>query len=556
MNKNEAHKITPEQMEAVSPYFFIKYRGIKNEQGKKLSFKDRMFLIDILEDKSPFQVILKAPQVGMTVLQLIKSLWWAFFGHKDIIYTLPTETDVQEMAGGKINRIIAQNPVLLQWIKDHDTVSQKNVGQNIIHYRGTFTTKAAMMVTSQLNIHDEVDASNREVITQYETRLQSEPGGMRWYFSHPSLVGAGVDEKWGKSDQKEWFVHCKVCDGYAPLTWPFSIDQQKQCYQCQLCQTELSLYDIRTGNWCNKDGIWWSGKIQGDYEYSGWHIPQMICSWIPASKIIKDFKEKDPQYFYNFTLALPYSDAKSKVTLETIQNLLTDINEREGRVIMGVDTGLKIRWVVGDKNGLFNMGECESYQGLQREMDKYKDCIVVMDKGGDIIGAQEFQTNNPGKVFLCYFQHDKQSLDLIKWHENDDYGLVSADRNRLIQLVVDEMADKRVPLYGNLEKWWDLWLHWQFMYRIVEEDRMQNLVYVWDCDKAAHRNDYALAMCYWRVGIDRFAEDESYFVGKEEPNLKQAIPKAPYRQADGKMEQTFPLIMPETPQQEVDWRRG
>lgn len=537
-------KITPEKLEAVSPYLFIKNRGIKNERGLPLSFKDRMFLIDILEDRSPLQCILKAPQIGMTVLQLVKSLWWAYYEHKDIIYTLPTESDVQDMAGGKINRIIAQNPILLEWIKEHDTVSQKNVGSNIIYYRGTFTTKAAMMVTSQLNIHDETDASNPEVITQYETRLQSEPGGMRWYFSHPSVVGAGVDEKWIKSDQKEWFIECDTCKEWQFLEWPLSINQEKQCYQCKYCQGAISDTARRKGHW---------RKLVPGAEYSGYHISQLMCAWIPASKIIKDFKEKDAQYFYNFVLALPYADGKSKVTLETIKGLLTDNKERKGRVIFGVDTGIKIRWVVGDMNGLIAIGECESYEELQREADKYEDWVMVMDKGGDIIGSQQFQLDNKSRVFLCYFQHDKQSLDLIKWHEGDNYGLVSADRNRLIQMVVDEMNDKRIPLYGDLEKWWGLWTHWQFMYRVVGEDRMHNLTYVWECDKAAHRNDWALAMCYWRIGIDRFAQGEVEFVGGDK-KISDFIPKSAYRHKDGAMEQTFPLQMPEIPSKESDWR--
>ncbi len=536
---------TVEEQEAVDPAFFVLHRGIKNEQGVPLSFKDRAFLIDILEDRSPFQAVLKAPQIGMTVLQLVKTFWWAYFEKKDIIYTLPTESDVQEMAGGKINRIIAQNQIFLDWTKDHDTVSQKTVNENIIYYRGTFTQKAAMMVTSQINVHDEIDASKPEVITQYETRLQSQPGGMRWYFSHPSIIGAGIDQYWQKSDQKEWFIKC-TCGEWQFLEWPLSIDQQRKCYQCKFCHAEITDQQRRVGHW---------RRLVKDAEYSGYHISQLMCPWIPASKIIKDFKEKDPQYFYNFTLALPYADAKSKVTLETIKSLLTNINERTGRVIMGVDTGLKIRWVVGDKNGLFSIGECESYEELQREMDKYKDCIVVMDKGGDIIGAQEFAHTNAGRVFLCYFQHDKQSLDLVKWHENEDYGLVSADRNRLIQLVVDEMANQRIPLYGNLEKWWDLWLHWQFMYRIVEEDKMHNLVYVWECDKAAHRNDYALAMCYYRVGIDRFADNESYFEGGDKPAWKSAIPAAPYRTNEGEIVgEALKLTMPAAPSKEDDWR--
>ena len=63
------------------------------------------------------------------------------------------------------------------------------------------------MIPSGLNVHDEVDASNADVITQYENRLQAqEDGGWRWYFSHPSLSGHGVDVYWQKSDKKEWFI--------------------------------------------------------------------------------------------------------------------------------------------------------------------------------------------------------------------------------------------------------------------------------------------------------------------------------------------------------------
>lgn len=146
-------------------------------------------------------------------------------------------------------------------------------------------------------------------------------------------------------------------------------------------------------------------------------------------------------------------------------------------------------------------------------------------------------------------------MQLIKWGEKDEYGMVRVDRNRLIQLVVDEMNDKRVPLQGNLEKWWNLWLHWQWMYRTIDEDRVGNLVYVWECDKSAHRNDWALAQCYWRVGIDRFATADTTFEGVVQPTYKALIPNAPYRQADGMMVgKAIELTMPEIPAREDDWR--
>lgn len=528
---------TIEQLEAISPFIFIKNQDIKNERGLPLVFKDRQFMIDILEDMSPLQCFLKAPQIGATVLETIKAFWVAKFLEKDIIYTLPTVGDVVDMVGGKINRIIAQNPVFLDWIKDHDTIEQKMIdGRNVIYFRGTFTTKQAMMVSSQLNIHDEVDASNPEVITQYETRQQAEMGGWRWYFSHPSIVGAGIDQYWQKSDQKEWFVKCPSCEEYQFLEFPLSIDQQKQCYICKFCGEELSDDVRRKGEW---------RKLYPEAEFSGYHISQLICPWIPASKIIKDFKEKEPQYFHNFVLALPYADAQSKITLETIKGLLVEERQTDKRVLIGLDTGIKLRYFIGDLDGGLTIGECDSYTDLQRICDRYKDWVMVSDAGGDIIGIRDFAEKNNGKVFLCYFQQDKQSMNLINWGEGDEYGRVKVDRNRLIQMVVDEMNDKRYSLSGNLDKWWNLWLHCSHIFRTVDEDKLGNLTYVW---KRNDRDDWFLALCYWRIAVDRFAENESQFEGS-----KNEIPEAPFRRLDGTME-GFKLTMPDTDSKSDDWR--
>jgi hypothetical protein len=423
-------------------------------------------------------------------------------------------------------------------VADHDTIEQKQVGKNIIYFRGTWTTKQAMMVSSQLNLHDEVDASNREVLTQYETRQQASMGGFRWYFSHPSIVGAGIDAYWQKSDQKEWFVHCTFCDKWQFLEFPISINQEKQIYVCKFCQAEISDQQRRKGQW---------RKRFPNAEYSGYHISQLICPWIPATKIIKDFKEKEPQYFHNFVLALPYADAQSKITLETIKNLLTDENKRKGRIIIGLDSGVKLRYIIGDTNGIFDIGEVDNYEDMQKICNRYKDFCVIADAGGDIIGMRQFQENNVGKVFLCSFRQDKQSQNLIKFGEGEEYGRVACDRNRTIQLVVDEFNDKRIPLYGNLEKYWNLWLHCSHIFRTVEEDRLGNLVYIW---QRSDRDDYFLAVVYYRIGMSRFASAESSFVGGEEsPKIQEAF----VRDYKGKTGGII-LTPPSVNKREDDWR--
>lgn len=490
-------------MEAKPTLWVAKY-GIKNEEGLPVELdSDHRFMRQILNDLSPLQVILKAPQVGMTVAEVIKTMWIAKKKHKDIIYTLPTDKDVKDMAGGKVNRIVAQNPILKEWVKEHDTVEQKTVGDNIIYYRGTWTAKQAMMVSSKLNVHDEVDASNQNVITQYETRLQASDDGWRWYFSHPSLSGYGVDKYWQISDQKHWFVKCE-CGKEQYMSWPESVNINKKIYQCKYCGKELSDNVRRYGRWVSKY------KKSEHRPFSGYWISQLICAWIPASKIIRDFKEKSEDYFYNFVLGLPYVGGGNQLTKDALMTNLVDGKITPGphdRVIIGVDTGLNLDYVMGTQHGLFYHGDTKEYKTLDEYMKRWAKAIVIMDAGGDLIGSRAFQERWPGRVFLCYLGADRKKDELVQWDEESG-KTVQADRNRCIQLLVDEFSDTRIPLYGNENDWYDYWLDWANLTRIKVYDTVTNELKStkWVRSGRDHR---ALATVFWRIGIMRFSDSGS-----------------------------------------------
>ena len=117
------------------PSLWVLKHSIKNESGFPIEFTKHAFMRDLYDDMSPLQVWLKPPQIGATVCQILKSFYVAKKMKKQIIYTLPTQSDINAMAGVTINRLVAQNPVLGSWVKDHDTVEQKSVGDSIISYR-------------------------------------------------------------------------------------------------------------------------------------------------------------------------------------------------------------------------------------------------------------------------------------------------------------------------------------------------------------------------------------------------------------------------------------
>lgn len=519
-------------MEGLPALWVLKHK-IKNEVGFPIEFTKRKFLWDIYNDLSPLQVWLKPPQIGATVAQTIKSFYVAKKKTRQIIYTLPTQGDVQDMVGGSINRIIAQNPILMSWVKDHDTVEQKTVGDSMIFYRGTFTAKQAMMIPSGLNIHDEVDASDPNVITQYENRLQAqEDGGWRWYFSHPSLSGHGVDIYWNQSDKKEWFITCNKCKHEQTLTWPESINIERAEYICKSCASTID-------ESCRINGRWMATSTG---EFSGYHVSQLMLYNKSAKDIIKAFNDplKDKQYFYNYVLGLPYIGSDDKIEPSTVlKNCVDIVNDQEDRTIIGVDTGDDyISYVLMNKQGVFFYDTEKGitatknpYDVIRRHLKNFPKSIAIFDQGGELMNTRQLQAEYPGRVFLVFYRKDRKSIDLVDWGESAEYGKVTVDRNRMMTLMVEQLRDiGRIRLHGTREEWQDFASHFGNIYRekiAVKETKdkdnkeLYGNEYVWKRNGPDH---YVHALLYAIVGLQRYGTQEKAKV-LGEGNIFDGMPK-------------------------------
>lgn len=508
--------------------FWLLKNEMKTEKGVPVDFKRHLFQYDIFRDLSPNQVCLKGAQIGFTILEIFKSFFVAKNLGLDIIFTQPTDKDVQIFAGGKVNRIINNNPVLREYTKDKDSVEQKVVGNSMIYYRGTFTRKSAISVTADLLIHDEVDFSDQEVISDYESRLQHSQYGWKWYFGHPSVSNTGVAKIWGRSDQKHWFITCPKCKVEHYMEFPDSVCFDRKVYQCKYCKAELKDIDRIKGRWVNKYNMGdivetEEGKVK--IEYSGYWIPLLIAPWISAEKILDYYKNKPADYFYNRVLGLPYDGSGNKVSKQIIlQNLTSKINSQQGRIVIGVDTGIDIRYVMGNNEGLFFYGESNDYKPIEKALKDYPNAIAVIDQGGDIVAVRKLREKYPGRVFLCHYSQDRKTLQLIRWGDKDEDGNVIVDRNRMIQFVIDEFKDKRVPLQGTEADWYDYWLHWSHIYRIQEEDNLQVLRNKW---LRNGRDDWVHATLYWRVGMSRFAQGEGFIFNGLDDTLPKPIDENP-----------------------------
>ena len=535
------------------PHLWVLQNELVNESGQLIEFEKRAFLKAIYDDLSPKIAIEKPPQIGATVMNCLKAFYVAHELCKDLIYTLPTQSDVQDIVGGSFNRIIAQNAILQEWTHDHDTVEQKAVGKNLIRFRGTFSSKQATMVPSSGNIHDEVDSSDPEVLTLYQTRQEAqekEDDKWAWYFSHPSLVGHGVSIYYEKSDKKEFAITCD--NGHEEvMEWPLSVDMVNELFICKTCKATLSDDQRINGRWINQDGIPWKGRVEGNYEFSGWHVSQLHLYNKTAKDIIKAFNDpqKDKQYFYNYVLGLPYIGSDDRiepsVVLRNCVDIPNDYYDPSDRVIIGADTGHGIHYVMRNKQGIFFYGhETEitaskaPYDTIRKHLNRFERSVAVFDQGGDLIGVRKLQAEYPGRIFLCFYRKDRKTTDLVQWGEGDKYGEVYVDRNRQMTLMVEQMRDTgRYRLNGVRDEWTDYASHFGSLYRekLVtksqpekDDKSLYGNEYVWKRNGADH---WAHATLYSDVGMQRFSGTIATVFGTR--NAMTGIPKAQMVTADG-----------------------
>lgn len=474
---------------------------IKTERGLPVEFREHLFLYDIYDDWNPKQAAVKSSQIGFSLMAVLKSLYAAKMREYNVIYTLPTFDFIRQFVPEKVNKVIEVNEDSMSgWIQGKkDTLDQKQVGDRTIYFTSAFEHKAkvgesakGIALTSDLNLHDEVNRSSLSIIEQYRSRLDFSKYKGQWMFSNPTFPNVGVSEWWNRSDQKHWFITCSRCKHKQYMSWPDSVDKEKEVYVCKKCGRELSYNDRRVGEWVKK----WSNKD----EISGYWINQMMAPWKPAHELISLEKEKDPAYFHNFVLGLPYAGSDVVVDSDLILNNITQKESSKADVAMGVDVGIKKHVVVGTEYGIFQVFKTESWEDVERVFLKY-DATMVIDALPDITIPRELVEKYKGRVFINYYKRGTKDRSAVDFKKKDKYGVVYTDRTRIIEQAVDELAKGKRKFHLSHKELEEYIEHWSNMYRYTEEDRMGNPVVRWE--SSTNDDHYVHAHAYYLIALEK-----------------------------------------------------
>jgi hypothetical protein len=477
--------------EAFNAIAWILANNIVNENGTPIEFKDHKFLIDPYMDNTPRQAIRKCAQIGWSVLAILRSFHLARFLGANIIHTFPSRNMSKDFVVPKVNPLIERNPAIKKLI-GVDSVALKQIGDRFIYYRGSYEQTEAISISAHILINDEFDRSNQQVLKTYRSRLDDAKRerpelGWEWQFSNPSIPGYGVDVNWEKSDQKHWFVKCSKCQHEWYLKFPENIDFDKKVRICAKCHNPLSKSDLINGRWVKK---------YNDRTISGYWVSQMFVPWISAEKIIED-SEGDQDIFHNFVLGLPYVSKDTSVTRQSILDCLSPGYNPRTNVSIGVDNGVIKHYVVGNRYGIFEIGETEDWGFLEDLRNQYQ-ATMVIDALPYPNTPQKLANKYPGKIFCHYYNPDKKKLGTIRW----DGGIVRSDRTKIIDFVVAEINARDITFNQTERQLEDYIAHWKNIFRIIKQTPQGIRKPHWE--KIEGKPDhYAHATIYWRVGLEQ-----------------------------------------------------
>lgn len=503
-------------LEGSNTIAWILANDIKTERGIPFDFEKFSFMIDPYLDWTPLQGTRKCSQIGWSVMTNLKLFYAAKFGipgygipAANVIYTMPTDNDIKSFVPSKTNALISNNKIISDYIKDDNgnktdinSIERKKIGNSFVYFKGTKSKTAALAITSDLNIHDEADRSDKFIVNQYESRLGTSMYKGRWIFSNPSSPKMPADQMYLISDKKHWFIKCEHCGHWQYLDWKkltdhefvvanhCYVDPKNKKYICSKCALEISDDNRKRGRWVQKH----PGK-----DVSGYWVSHMMCSWIKCREMLITEETKDKGYFYNFALGVPYVGSDVVVDRQAIINniILDEINYTPGQVAMGVDNGNTKHYVIGDARGIWEAGKTTSWDHIEMLINKYKPYTVVdlnpyPAKPKEL--AQKYRN-----LWCSFYINDQKNLELVEWGQRDKAHMVYPHRNKVIDEVINYIFSGKVKFLKSHAYWEEYISHWETMARVDEETTLGIIRGVWQ--SSTGEDHYCHATVYWHIAL-------------------------------------------------------
>lgn len=445
--------------------------------GRPYSFKDHEYQTRIMGDESQEIVIRKCSQVGISEEEIRKALGLvAVMPRYSIIYTFPTATFASTYVKTRVDPVIQGSSALRSSMSNSvDSSEVKQVGHNFLYFKGAQAGNAAISVSADHLIHDELDFSDMTIIGQYQSRLTHSPFKRKTKLSTPTLPNGPIDKAFQRSRRHWMFVKCEHCghyfipDYYDHVKIPgftgdlrhitkdnlHTIRYQEAVLLCPHCFKVPSLQP--------KHREWVCENPTENYLAVGYQVqPFDAPNLISVPYLVEASTQYDRRVdFDNFNLGKPAEDKDNGLTADDIERCgVTLVQSPFTTHVMGGDMGLLCRVFIGNvtNEGQFLVVHKEEipigkFRARYRELcAQYRVTVKVLDSQPYVETVMSLQEEDPN-LYGAFFVK-KNNLELYAAHtreENEEEGrtamrTVNIDRNKVLDLIMDDIRHEGGPL--------------------------------------------------------------------------------------------------------------
>jgi hypothetical protein len=497
--------------------------------GRPYRFKDHEYQERIMGDESQEVVIRKCSQVGISEMSIRMALGLArLMPAYSTIYTFPTAKFAEKYVRTRVDPVIEGSADLSAAIaSDVDSSQVKRLGRfGYVYFGGASSSNAAISVMADHLIHDELDFSDMEVISQFHSRLTHSPFKRKTKLSTPTVPGGPIDYEFLHS--KRWWnmVKCSCCnhsfvpDYYQHVHIPdygrgevlrritkeslHTLRYKEAVVICPRCDKLPSLQPEHREWVCENPS---ENYLATGYQVQPFDAPNLI----PPSYLVESSTQYERRTdFDNFALGKPAEDADSGLQPSDIEAAGVEMDKKSPfhTHIIGFDQGIICRLFVAGitQEGVMVLVHSEQIpiQDLRR---RYRELCIeyrVISKVGDaqpyietIMSLQEQDAN----LYAAFFVR-KEKLELYVTHtreENIEQGKTSLrdvqiNRNKALDMLMEDVRSGMVKIRRD-ENWADIKAQCTDMKRIKMLNSENEFVYNWI--KSAKKNEhFHMAMLY------------------------------------------------------------
>jgi hypothetical protein len=419
--------------------------------GRPFTFDRHEYLIEPYRDSHPNQTFMKAAQLGLTSLAMLRAIYSARYRRlKGILYLFPSRSDVIDFSKGRVTPLIEDNPVSIgQWIRDTDAAGIKQVWNAFIYFRGMRSRSGLKSVPIDFLIMDELDEAPQNAVDMAMERMAHSEFKEVLKLSNPSLPDYGIDKAFQETDQRYWLLKCPRCNQYTCLedTFPACLVEtdDRVIRACQKCGAELN---PSVGEWVAK-----KPRIT---DKRGYHYSQLFSHFVDPADILHQFRTtSNLADFYNLKIGVPYVEAEHRLSVQEVLALCGSdgiVSSDPGPCYMGVDQGKDLNVVIGKTKPnhaakIIHLGIYRDWEELDRLMKNFRVSRCVVDALPETRNARAFADRFKGKVYLSYYnEHQKGAYS---WNQRE--LIVQSNRTESLDASHREVMEEILMLPKQCE---------------------------------------------------------------------------------------------------------